>query len=198
MIVASFMLFSFSYNVRIPRPTNSIACGDDSFLMAVASAQMGGASIPYLLGTEIPNASVREKTQSLGASWNVLWAFATNFSIPYLIDDLAFGVGWIFGGISLLALTFTFFFLPETKVCPVPNPRILTCNRKKRSLTQYRVAHLRRSTPSSKSASILSAPTMCRTPMPSSESAKQRESVARLDETRSPWRPQRRSAFLRR
>lgn len=68
------------------------------------------------MGGEIPNSSLREKTQSFGAAWNVLWAFITNFVLPYLIRDLGFGVGWIFGGSSLLAFLFTFFFLPETKV----------------------------------------------------------------------------------
>lgn len=77
---------------------------------------MGGASIPYLLGTEIPNSAVREKTQALGASWNVVWAFVTNYIIPYMIADLHFKVPWIFGSVSLLATVFTFFFLPETKV----------------------------------------------------------------------------------
>ncbi|KAF5009431.1 hypothetical protein FDECE_4363 [Fusarium decemcellulare] len=91
-VVASFMLFSFWYN-------------------------MGSASIPYLLGGEIPNSALREKTQSLGASWNVIWAFVTNFVIPYLIRDLHFGVGWVFGSVSCVALLFTFFFLPETKGC---------------------------------------------------------------------------------
>ncbi|TPX13777.1 uncharacterized protein E0L32_005721 [Thyridium curvatum] len=89
-IVAAFMLYSFFYN-------------------------MGGASIPYLLGTEIPNAALREKTQSVGAAWNVLWAFATNYSIPYMINAIHFQVGWIFGSISLLALVVTFLILPETK-----------------------------------------------------------------------------------
>ncbi|KAL1856418.1 hypothetical protein VTK73DRAFT_8293 [Phialemonium thermophilum] len=89
-IVASFMLFAFFYN-------------------------MSGASVPYLLGSEIPNSALREKTQSLGTSWNVVWAFVTNFVIPYIIADIHFGVGWVFGGISVLALVFTFFFLPETK-----------------------------------------------------------------------------------
>ncbi|KAJ8107355.1 hypothetical protein ONZ43_g6758 [Nemania bipapillata] len=89
-IVASFILYWFSYN-------------------------MGGASIPYLLGGEIPTAALREKTQALGTAWNVLWAFGSNFSIPYLISDLHFKIGWVFGSISLLAFIFTFFFLPETK-----------------------------------------------------------------------------------
>ncbi|ETS85092.1 hypothetical protein PFICI_03117 [Pestalotiopsis fici W106-1] len=90
MIVAAFMLFSFFYN-------------------------MGGASIPYLLGSEIPNAALREKTQSLGTAWNVVWAFITNFILPYMISSLHFGVGWVFGSISVVAFVFTFFFLPETK-----------------------------------------------------------------------------------
>ncbi|RSL59922.1 hypothetical protein CEP54_007014 [Fusarium duplospermum] len=89
-IVAAFMLFAVWYN-------------------------MGSASIPYLLGGEIPTSALREKTQSLGASWNVIWAFVTNFVIPYLIRDLHFGVGWVFGSVSGVALFYTFFFLPETK-----------------------------------------------------------------------------------
>lgn len=32
-----------------------------------------------------------------------------------MIEDLKFKTGWVFGGISLSALVFTFFFLPETK-----------------------------------------------------------------------------------
>ncbi|CAH0057906.1 unnamed protein product [Clonostachys solani] len=90
LVVASLMLFSVSYNG-------------------------GGAAIPYLLGTELPNAALREKTQSLGAAWNVLWAFVANYVIPYMIASLKFGTGWVFGGISISALVFTFFFLPETK-----------------------------------------------------------------------------------
>ncbi|CAG2018187.1 unnamed protein product [Fusarium graminearum] len=69
-VAASFMLFSFSYNVS---------------------------------------------PSMCPSAWNVLWAFVTNYSIPYLIANLHFGVGWVFGGISALALIFTFVFLPETK-----------------------------------------------------------------------------------
>ncbi|KAL1887659.1 hypothetical protein Sste5346_010054 [Sporothrix stenoceras] len=89
-VVASFMLYAISYN-------------------------MGSASIPYLLGAEIPNSALREKTQALGSAWNVIWAFVTNFVIPYMINSIHFKVGWVFGGVSLVALVFTFFFLPETK-----------------------------------------------------------------------------------
>ena len=77
---------------------------------------MGGGPIPYLIGAEVPNAAVREKTQAIGTSWNVLWAFVTNFALPYMIDSIHFKVGWVFGSLALLGLLFTFFFLPETKV----------------------------------------------------------------------------------
>ncbi|KAJ5983457.1 hypothetical protein N7481_005556 [Penicillium waksmanii] len=89
-IVAAFMLYQLFYNA-------------------------GGASIPYLLGAEIPNAAVREKTQSVGTAWNVIWAFVMNFIIPYMMEHIHFGIGWVFGSVSLVALLYTFFFLPETK-----------------------------------------------------------------------------------
>jgi MFS transporter, SP family, sugar:H+ symporter len=77
---------------------------------------MGSASVPYLLGGEIPNSALREKTQSLGAAWNVVWAFVTNFVMPYMINSIHFQVGWVFGSMAFLAALFTFFFLPETNV----------------------------------------------------------------------------------
>ncbi|KAJ5756262.1 hypothetical protein N7533_005805 [Penicillium manginii] len=89
-IVAAFMLYQLFYNA-------------------------GGASIPYLLGAEIPNGAVREKTQSIGTAWNVIWAFLTNFIIPYMMEHIHFGIGWVFGSVSLVALLYTFLFLPETK-----------------------------------------------------------------------------------
>ncbi|KAL4925284.1 sugar porter family MFS transporter [Aspergillus undulatus] len=89
-IVAAFMLYQLFYNA-------------------------GGASIPYLIGAEVPNAAVREKTQSIGTAWNVIWAFVTNFVIPYMMEDIHYGVGWVFGSVSVVALLWTFFFLPETK-----------------------------------------------------------------------------------
>lgn len=77
---------------------------------------MGLASIPYVIGGEIPNSALREKTQSLGTAWNVVWALVTNYVIPYMIENLHFKLGWVFGSISLIAFIYTFFYLPETKV----------------------------------------------------------------------------------
>lgn len=84
---------------------------------------MGGGSIPYLLGSEIPTAALREKTQAVGTAWNVLWAFVTNFAIPHMISAMHFEVGWVFGSIAVFAFLFTFFLLPETKVSVTAIPR---------------------------------------------------------------------------
>ncbi|CAI7582343.1 unnamed protein product [Penicillium crustosum] len=46
---------------------------------------------------------------------NVIWAFVLNFIIPYMMEHIHFGIGWVFGSVSLVALLYTFFFLPETK-----------------------------------------------------------------------------------
>jgi hypothetical protein len=128
---------------------------------------MGGAAIPYLLGSEIPNAAVREKTQALGTAWNVIWAFVTNFVIPYMINDIHFKVGWVFGSIAALAFVFTFFFLPETKVCrnifcthqASLADRIITC----------RAVHLKNLMLSFRSGTRHSDQTTCPTPTPNSE-----------------------------
>lgn len=36
--------------------------------------------------------------------------------MPYMLAALSFKVGYIFGGIAVSAVVWTFFFLPETKV----------------------------------------------------------------------------------
>lgn len=83
--------------------------------MGRADIQLGGAGVPYLLGAELPNHSVREKTSTIGTSINVVWAFVVNFSMPYLLAAISVKVGWVFGSISVSALVLTFLFLPETK-----------------------------------------------------------------------------------
>ena len=66
----------------------------------------------------MPNGAVREKTDALGASINVIFAFVVNFVIPYLLDAIGVKTGWIFAAISFSGLIYTFLFLPETKVSP--------------------------------------------------------------------------------
>lgn len=65
----------------------------------------------------MPSHAVREKTVTIGTTINVVWAFATNFSIPYMLAAINWKVGWVFGAISISAIVFTFLFLPETAGC---------------------------------------------------------------------------------
>ena len=113
-VVAFFILYGQSYTVSVkPFAASYMSKALDPIL---THRKLGGASVPYLLAAEIPNAAVREKTASLGAAVNVFWAFLTNFVIPYMIASLDVKIGYIFGGISFLSVLFCFFLLPETKV----------------------------------------------------------------------------------
>ena len=58
---------------------------------------------------------MREKTDAIGAAWNVLWALITNLVLPYMLAALNFKVGLIFGAIAASAVAFYWAFLPETK-----------------------------------------------------------------------------------
>lgn len=111
------MLFGLFYNVSAIKPSTM-----SYRIVLLTDIQIGGGPVPYLLGAGIPNAAVREKTQAIGTSWNVIWVFVTNFAIPYMINGIHFKVVWVFGSLSLLDLLFTFFFLPETKVIESRSP----------------------------------------------------------------------------
>lgn len=77
--------------------------------------QLGWGGGPYVIGAEVPTGALREKTASIGTSLNVFWAWLTNFVLPYMLAAMTFKVGYIFGGISILACLYTFLYLPETR-----------------------------------------------------------------------------------
>ena len=47
---------------------------------------------------------------------SVITAFIVSFSIPYILDDIASNIGWVFGGIAFFSTILVYFVLPETKV----------------------------------------------------------------------------------
>lgn len=51
----------------------------------------------------------------LGIAVNVICAFTVAFSVPYLLDAIGANIGWLFGGIAIVAAVYAFFFVPETK-----------------------------------------------------------------------------------
>lgn len=80
---------------------------------------IGWAPLTYVVATEIPALRLREHTLRLGFLINVIFNFAVNFSIPYLINadyaNLGSKVGFIFGSIMVVSIIFVYFFVPECK-----------------------------------------------------------------------------------
>ncbi|KXH25970.1 sugar transporter [Colletotrichum nymphaeae SA-01] len=77
------------------------------------------APLNYVVTTEIPALRLRDASQRTASMVNVLANFLVNFSIPYLLYTPGAGlgskVGFIFAGILVLALVFTWFCIPECK-----------------------------------------------------------------------------------
>ncbi|CAK7210100.1 hypothetical protein SBRCBS47491_000656 [Sporothrix bragantina] len=80
---------------------------------------IGWAPLTYVVATEIPALRLREHTLRLGFVVNVIFNFAVNFSIPYLINadyaNLGSKVGFVFGSIMVLSMFFVYFCVPECK-----------------------------------------------------------------------------------
>ena len=60
---------------------------------------------------------MRKKIMAVGMSWDVVFAFAMSYSIPYLIGtpgaNLGPKVGYFFMGVCLAGLIYIVFFVPE-------------------------------------------------------------------------------------
>ncbi|KAF2160628.1 hypothetical protein M409DRAFT_29016 [Zasmidium cellare ATCC 36951] len=91
----------------------------DSCIMFASFQRMATESPTYIIGSEIGGVKLRRKIMTWCIVWNVLGAFATTFSVPYLLNapyaNLHAKVGWIFAGISLASFVFVVFFVPEFK-----------------------------------------------------------------------------------
>ncbi|RDW91886.1 hypothetical protein BP5796_01280 [Coleophoma crateriformis] len=70
-----------------------------------------------VIGAEIPSLRLRDKTSVVGWSVQNLAAFVVTFTIPYLLNapyaHLESKVGFIYGGVCILALVWAWFCLPE-------------------------------------------------------------------------------------
>lgn len=71
--------------------------------------------VSYALASEIGTGALREKTMGIGIAINVVGAFVVAFVVPYLLNAIAANIGWLFGGIALVATVYAYFFVPETK-----------------------------------------------------------------------------------
>lgn len=62
---------------------------------------------------------LREPTLAWSQLWNVITAIAIMFAVPQMITSDAGNMGakaaFVFGGCNVVMLTFSYFYLPETK-----------------------------------------------------------------------------------
>lgn len=74
------------------------------------------APLSYVISSEIPTPRLRDKTYAVGILFNILFAFLTAFTLPYLLSkpyaNLQSKVGFIYGAFTVLAIVFS-YFLPE-------------------------------------------------------------------------------------
>ncbi|KAI9148981.1 Major facilitator-type transporter ecdD [Paramyrothecium foliicola] len=80
---------------------------------------LGWAPMTYVVATEVSALRLRDLTARVGFTVNVIFNFAVNFMIPYLIYDKYAGlnskVGFIFAAIMVISLGFIYFCVPECK-----------------------------------------------------------------------------------
>lgn len=78
---------------------------------------IGWAPLCYVISSEVPTLKLRDKTYRIGILFNILFAFLVAFTLPYLLNadyaNLQSKVGFVYGSFSVLALIFTYLFIPE-------------------------------------------------------------------------------------
>ena len=85
-----------------------------------AGFNFGFGPLSHVITAEVPTSRLRDMTYATASVFNIAISFAVTFSIPYLLYEpyaaLGSRVGFIFGSMSVLAIVFTIFCLPECKV----------------------------------------------------------------------------------
>lgn len=80
---------------------------------------LGVGSVYPVVAAETSTLRLRAKTQALGFAVQFLVSWAFQYAVPYMYStsegDLGGKVGFIFGGLSALALLVIFFEIPEMK-----------------------------------------------------------------------------------
>ncbi|GFZ46602.1 hypothetical protein JCM24511_03822 [Saitozyma sp. JCM 24511] len=69
----------------------------------------------WIIGPEIGSSILRKKTMAIATFVDVIAAFGVTYSSPYMLAALGSRVAFVFTGISVFALIFSIFFVPETK-----------------------------------------------------------------------------------
>lgn len=104
----------------VSNPTDSHKIAIVSMLIVFSAGFVFAWAPPtYVITTEVSALRLRGASQRTTSIVNVLMNFAVKFSLPYLLyapyAALGSRVGFIFGAITVCALVFTFFCVPECK-----------------------------------------------------------------------------------
>ncbi|GAA5979624.1 hypothetical protein JCM11641_007891 [Rhodosporidiobolus odoratus] len=87
--------------------------------------------MPWVVTGEIYPTATRGKQMSMSTASNWLFNFAIGYATPYLVDSgpgnagLGTNVFWIWGGVSVVAIFFVYFFIPETRGLSLEQVNIL-------------------------------------------------------------------------
>ncbi|OAP54927.1 hypothetical protein AYL99_10627 [Fonsecaea erecta] len=88
-------------------------------VLQTAGFSIGFAPLTNVVTTEIVALRLRDRTQLLACTMNVIANFAVGFSLPYLLNapyaNLHLQIGWVFAPICFIALVFVYFMVPECK-----------------------------------------------------------------------------------
>lgn len=77
---------------------------------------LGWASCVWIVTAEVPTLQLREKTISIASSISFIVVLLVSYINPYIQNEpsnLGVKVGFIYGSFSLIAVFFTYFFVPE-------------------------------------------------------------------------------------
>ncbi|KAF6841064.1 sugar transporter [Colletotrichum musicola] len=104
----------------VPDPSFAVKTSIVAMLTVFAAGYVfAWAPLNYVVTTEIPALRLRDASQRTASMVNVLANFLVNFSIPHLLYKPGAGlgskVGFIFAGILVFAMVFTWFCIPECK-----------------------------------------------------------------------------------
>jgi hypothetical protein len=76
-------------------------------------------AMAFAILSEASSTSLRASTMSLATATQAVMGIAMNFAIPYMVNpdeaNLKGKVGFIFGGLALIATAWSFFYVPELK-----------------------------------------------------------------------------------
>lgn len=119
-ISQSICMFTFAIvGVASPGSKGAAKCLATFVCIFIFSYGASWGPVSFVLIGELPSTKLRSKTVALATC--VGWSFNTLILVgmPYLLNPtyamLGAKVGFIFGGAEVLAFSFCFFFLPETK-----------------------------------------------------------------------------------